>query len=378
MTGERRRAATGASGVARVEGPPEAYVDEVAQYVRRLAVAGRGEDVRGRNLLALQVLELGYGNGWLSYAPNRDVARWLVMLLDLVGARRGIGPRARVTRTLDAFLADVTAAGLPNLARVTRDVTFAHLARALDWPLDAAAVLAPRLAVVSALWHLGFEGGTYRSQVHFEKNSQGKLVRRKISDTLDGPWADALLAVVGDRKPTATHVLAALPPSFEVVAGQVEGALERVDEPLEAVPFAVFYSLVTDAARSGRRWEPPARYVQGSAYTRLDFERAAGRFSKGSRSRRRRYRYRRSLSLAELGLSSFFPRTVAVIDGWLAACQCSELWVETPEGEHAGGDDGWYELANGRHAAIRALQEEIHGSVSRVLTQGGGVGATEP
>ena len=85
-------------------GPPEAYLEEVAAHLRRLALTGRGEDVRGRNLLALQVLEVGYANGWLAYAPNRDVARWLVMLLDLVGARRGLGPRARVMRTLDAFL----------------------------------------------------------------------------------------------------------------------------------------------------------------------------------------------------------------------------------------------------------------------------------
>jgi len=357
-------------GGTRLQGPPETYVDEVALYVRRLALSGRGEDARGRNLLALHVLEAGYEHGWLAYAPNRDVARWLVMLLDLVGAERGLGPRDRVTRTLAAFLSDVETAGLPNLARITRDVTFAHLARALGWPLGAVGALAPGLAVGSALWHLGFEGGAYRRQVHFEKNSQGKLVRRKVAATLDGPWARSLRDLVGGGRPSAVQVLAALPPRFEVVARQVAGALERVDEPLEGVPFAVFYSLVTDASRSGRRWDPPQRYVQGSAYTRDDFERAVGRFSKGARSHRGRY-YRRSAALAELGLSSFFPETVAVIDGWLAACQCSELWVEPPEGAHSGSDDGWFELASSQRATIRALQEEIHASVSRALSDRG-------
>jgi len=349
----------------RLEGPPQDYVDEVTLYIRRLALSGRGEDVRGRNLLALQVLEVGYANGWLAYAPNRDVARWLVMLLDLVGARRGLGPRARVMRTLDAFLEEVEAAGLRRLAGVTREVVLSHLARELGWPLDAAAVLGPRLAVAAALWHLGFRAGDYRAQVHFEKNSQGKLVRRKIAATLDAPWAAALREVAGETAPGAVQVLAGLPPSFEVVVRQVQGALRRVDEPLEGVPFAVFYSLATDASRSGRRWEPPERFVHGSAYTREDFERAVGRFSKGARSRRGRYL--RSAALAELGLSSFFPETVSVVDGWLAACQCSELWVDSPEGAHAGGDDGWLDVARAERETIRALQARIHASVSRAL-----------
>lgn len=357
------------SGVVRLEGPPEDYVDELTLYVRRLALSGRGEDVRGRNLMGLQVLEVGYANGWLTYAPNRDVARWLMMLLDLVGARRGLGPRARVRQPLAGFLAEVEDAGLRRVAQVTRDVALARLARALGWPLAAAAALGPHLAVASALWHLGFTPGEYRAQVHFEKNSQGKLVRRKITATLDRPWAAALRELVGAERPSSLHVLAALPPDVDTVLGQMAGALERVDEPLEGVPFAVFYSLATDASRSGRRWDPPPRYVQGSAYTREDFERAIGRFSKGGRSRKGRYR--RSASLAELGLSSFFPETVSVIDAWLASCRCSELWVEAADGGHAGSDDGWFDLADSKRRAIRGLQNRIHASVSRALEQRG-------
>lgn len=356
----------------RVAGPPEAYVDEVALYVRRLALSGRGEDVRGRNLLALQVLEAGYGHGWVSYAPNRDIARWLVMLLDLVGARRGMGPRQRIERTLGAFLGEVEAAGMHRLAGVTRRVLLTQLARALDWPLAAASVLGPQLAVVAALWHLGFRGDAYRNQVHFEKNSQGKLVRRKLTAMVDGPWAGALRELVGDAPPTSAHVLAALPPDLDVIIRQVGGALERIDEPLEGVPFAVFYSLVTDAARAGRRWDPPARYVQGSAYTREDFERAVGRFARGAR---RHGRYQRSASLAELGLSGFFPETVAVIDGWLAAGRCSELWVEPPAGGHAGGEDGWLEAAYARRDTIRAYQARIRAAVTEAVRENPDEGA---
>jgi len=353
--------------VSRLAGPPEEYVDEVALYVRRLALSGRGEDVRGRNLLALQVLEASYANGWLSYAPNRDVARWLVMLLDLVGARRGMGPRARVERTLEEFFVEVESVGLREVAEVSSSMTLSRLARTFDWPVLAAEVLGPRLAVASVLWHLGFRPGEYRAQVHFEKNSQGKLVRRKITTALDGPWAQALRRQLQGRQATAVHILAALPPSFEVVLNQVQGALRRVDEPLEGVPFAVFYSLVTDAARSGRHWEPPPRYVQGSAYTRDDFERAVGRVAGGTRGRR--FRGGRSVSLAQLGLSSFFPETVAVIDEWLAGCRCSELWVESPEGTLSSGPDGWFELATAQREAIRELQKRIHASVSAAVAR---------
>jgi len=365
LTATKTSSASAGEVVSRLAGPPDAYVDEVALYVRRLALSGRGEDVRGRNLLALQVLEAGYANGWLSYAPNRDVARWLVMLLDLVGARRGVGPRARVERSLEEFFVEVESVGLREVAEVSSSMTLSRLARAFEWPVLAADVLGPRLAVASALWHLGFRPAAYRAQVHFEKNSQGKLVRRKITTALDSPWAQALRRHLQGRQATAVHILAALPPSFDVVVTQVQGALERVDEPLEAVPFAVFYSLVTDAARSGRRWEPPPRYVQGGAYTREDFERAVGRVAGGTRGRR--FRGGRSVSLARLGLSSFFPETVAVIDDWLARCRCSELWVESPVGPHTGGDDGWLDVANARSGDIIELQEQLHAAVSRTL-----------
>jgi len=353
-------AATGGAASAAIEalyGPPGTYIDEVAVYVRQLALAGRGEDVRGRNLLALRVLEASYAEGWLSYAPKRDVVRWLLMLLDLVGAERGYAPRARLERTFEAFLSDVEAAGLTRLAEVTREASLERLARELDWPLAIADALGAELSMAALLWRFGFSTAEYRAQVHFEKNSQGKLIRRKITAALDGPWAEALRTETVGAPITALHVLAALPPAFEVVIGQVRRVMDRVGDRLDNVPFAVFYALVTDAARSGRRWQPPERFVHGSAYTRDDFERAVGRVSRGSRSRGARSR--RSASLAELGLSNFFPETVAVIDAWLVACQCSELWVEPLDGAHAGSEEGWLELARAQRDTIAEMQERI-------------------
>jgi len=344
------------------DGPPRPYLDEVASHIRRLAVAGRGEDVRGRNLLALHVLEMSYAHGWLSYAPHRDVGRWLIMLLDLVGARVGLTPEARLERTVDAFLEDLRDTGLRRVADVTEAAVVSGLSRSLAWPRLALEPVAPRLSIGAVLWHVGFHSSAYRSQVHFEKHSQGKLIRRKIGSTLDELWARAARRHLNGAPPTALYVLAALPPAFPVILAQVEGALHRVDESLEGMPFAVFYALVTDAARAGRRWEPPDRFVEGWAYSRDDFERAVGRTLKGAHSRKRRYR--RSVALAELGLSSFFPTTVALIDGWLEGCECSELWIERPEGAHAGGEAGWLELARANMEAIEDLQWRFYASVS--------------
>lgn len=346
-------------------GPPLRYYDEVASHIRNLALGGRGEDVRGRNLLALHVLETSYANGWFGYTPHRDVARWLVMLLDLVGARVGLAPHARLDRTIGGFLDDLRESGLRHVADVTHSAVRARLARCFGWPDLALAPVTPGMSVLAALWHMGFRIDVYLSQVHFEKHTQGKLIRRKIGATLDELWAEAARRQLGSGPPTALHVLAALPPAFPVVLEQVESALARVDESLEGAPFAVFYALVTDAARSGRRWQPPEAYVQGSVYSRGDFERAVGRTLPGSQSRRTRYR--RNVGLAELGLSSFFPATVALIDRWLAACPCSELFVEPPEGAHAGVEDGWLGLARTHMEAIEDLQWRIYASVSGLM-----------
>jgi hypothetical protein len=343
-------------------GPPAPYLDEVAAHIRRLALAGRGEDVRGRNLLALHVLETSYAHGWLSYAPQRDVGRWLVMLLDLVGARVGLTPEARLDRTVDAFLGDLRDTGLLRVADVTDAAVLQGLSRRLAWPRLALEPVAPHLSMGAVLWHVGFRSSAYRSQVHFEKHSQGKLIRRKIGATLDELWAHAVHEQLAGAPPRALNVLAALPPSFSVVLAQVESGLRRVDESLDGMPFAVFYALVTDAARAGRRWDPPDRFVEGWAYSREDFERAVGRTLKGAHSRKRRYR--RSVALAELGLSSFFPTTVALIDSWLAGCRCSELWVEPPEGAHAGEEVGWLELARANMEAIEDLQWRVYASVT--------------
>jgi len=346
----------------RHSGPPDSYRDELAVHLRRLALSGRGEDVRGRNLLALHVLETSYAHAWLSYAPNRDVGRWLVMLLDLVGARAGLGPETRLERTVGAFLDDLRDVGLRELAEETEGAVLLGLSRRFDWPGLALAPVVPHLSMGAVLWHMGFRSDAYLAQVHFEKHSQGKLIRRKIGGSLDELWARAAHRRLAGEAPTVLHVLAALPPSFSVVLEQVQVALERVDESLEGAPFAVFYALVTDAARSGRRWEPPDPFVSGWAYSREDFERAVGRSLSGVHSRRARYR--RSVALAELGLSSFFPVTVGMIDGWLASCGCSELWVEAPDGPHAGRDEGWLGAARAHLEAIEDLQWRIYAAVT--------------
>jgi len=127
----------------------------------------------------------------------------------------------------------------------------------------------------------------------------------------------------------------------------------------------VVYAFATDAKRAGRMWDPPDAYVDGVAFGREDFEAAVGRALQGARSRKRRYR--RSVALAELGLSAFFPDTVAVLDGWLASCRCSEFWLEPLAMRNAEDEGGWFSYTEANAALIEATQWRIYEAVSRRL-----------
>lgn len=363
----RRATRQGAPGPVRRAGAPEPlYAMHVSRHLRALALDGRGEDARGRNLLALHVLETSYEHAWLRYTPSRGGVRWLLMLLDLVGTRSGLAPARRVDLTFAQFLDLLRARDLDHLAEVSDLVIAKQLAECLELTMPVARSVLGNLSVFALLWHLGFRPDHARGG-RFEKHTQGKIIRRKITDTLDTLWADALRAVAAeDGAVEAHHVLAGLPPSATVVARQIDGALHRVDESLDAFPFAVVYALATDAKRAGRLWEPAPRYVEGVAFGRDDFETAVGRALQGARSRKRRYR--RSVALAELGLSAFFPETIAVVDGWLDACPCSEFCLAPGASGHAGGD-GWFSYAQDQAPLIEATQWRVYEHISRSLRE---------
>ncbi len=346
--------------------PPEPlYPVRLSRHLRSLALDGRGEDARGRNLLALHVLETAYEHAWLSYTPSRGVVRWLLMLLDLVGTRSGLSPARRVDLTFSQFLDMLRGRGLEHLADVTEDVITRQLAACLNVHEPVVGGVAREMSVFALLWHLGFRPGA-NAGARFEKHTQGKIIRRKISDNLDALWADALRCVAAeDGRVEAHHVLAGMPPSALVVARQIQGALRRVDESLDSFPFAVVYAFATDAQRSGRIWDPPDHFVEGSAFARSDFEAAVGRALQGARSRKRRYR--RSVALAELGLSAFFPETVSVLDGWLERCGCSEFWMASLRAGDRGEHGNWYSFAERNMALIEATQWRVYEHVSRRL-----------
>ncbi len=335
-------------------GPPDTFRGDVERHLRELAHTGRGDNARGRNLHALNVLEWALARDWMRYRPTRDAARWLLMLLDLVGAYADLDVPARLRLPFGRFLELLGRVALVRLAAVTRAATADALARRRPRrrrpPLERAPVAGP---VLTVLWNLGYSPHSYRTQVHFEKHSQGRLVRRKIAATVDGAWAEAVREEAELHGPGAALLLAALPPGFGTCYRVIETTLRRSEDSLTANPFAVFYALATDAVRGGRVWEPADALVEGAAYGREDFHLALGRSRHGHGDRRAT----RGSALAELGLSTYFPRTVELLDLWLVSRQLPELWV----GEDAptNRDETWHTFArraaddvNGAHRAI--------------------------
>ena len=349
--------------------PPPEYLDRVTSALRHAADAGRGDNARGRNLAALYVLDQALARGWLSYAPSRDPAKWFAMLLDLVGAHAGLPPEERVELTLAEGRRMLRQMELGEIAVVTERAGVEAFARRYELtPVTVEHLVAP-MGVYAFLWKLDFDP-TETLRAPAERHTQGRVVRKKIGRVLDDAWSDALRAHEASREALEFgDVLAAIPPSFERTYRLIDDTLHRVDESLADAPFAVYWALATDASKGGRVWDPPARYVEGGAFGRTDFEVAVGRELLGAPSRKRRYGH--SVALAELGLSATFPKTVGILDGWLERFPNSELSLATGDVD----DDrtmGWREHADARATEIAARRDAIHDRIGRLVRSGEG------
>lgn len=325
---------------------PEQYLAALAGVVRDYAAAGRGDEARGRHLAALYALEWCYRHDLFDYRPTRDPARWLLLLLDVAGARIGLSPEDRIRRTLRTFHADLAGIGLPAVASRTRHALRRGVATTMGIPSALAGPLADRMSAGATLWALGVPPSGPSGR---EKHPQGREIRKVLRARLDAGWDEALATIDTQRTPNAYDILAAIPFSFDVATRTIEASLERVGESLTSVPFAVFYALLTDARRGGRVWDPPAHYVDGGTFDRAAFDAAVGHALGAARSRKNRFR--RSAALAELGLSATFPRTVARIDRWLAQRPIPEFRLDDPAGTYPEPD--WYSWSVLEGAHIR-------------------------
>lgn len=318
--------------------PPSGYLERQARHIRNLAMEGRGDDARGRNLATLYVLEWSYARGQIAYRPRRDTSGWLIMLADVAGARAGLGPADRMTLPFHEFQSVLDAIGLAHVARQTGQATYEALAKRFGLPPLLVEPFANRMTLASVLWHLGHVGVRKNSP---EKHPQARHLRKLLRSHLDDAWDASLCLREHDGHIGELELLAALPLSFGVASRVVQAALDRVGEDLASVPFAVFYALLTDARRGGRVWRPPDRYVEATAYSRSTFEAAVGHALVASRSRRRRYA--RSVALSELGLSALFPRTIARLDAWLETHTFPTFFVASADGQVRTED--WYSWA---------------------------------
>lgn len=358
---------TGSRGVAAtvLSPPPSDYFGRLAGHIRTLASEGRGDDARGRNLATLYVLEWTYARGQMDYRPRRDVSGWLIMLADIAGARLGLGPADRLCLAFHDFLGALESVGLRHVACQTRRATYDALSKKLATSHLLIEPFADRMQLASVLWHLGHPGKRSPSP---EKHPQARHLRKTLRARLDDAWDLALHGRERNGPIDELGFLAALPLSFDVASGVVQAALQRVDEDLGAVPFAVFYALLTDARRGGRVWRPAERYVEGVAYSRTTFEAAVGHALVATRSRRRRYA--RSAALSELGLSALFPTTVARLDAWLDSYRLPAFEVTAPEGR--GATEDWYTWARRQVDQIK----RDHARHAEVLSLDGGVART--
>lgn len=328
--------------------PPNAYVTRLVERVRSLAVDGRGDDARGRHLASLYALEWAYQHDLFDYRPSRDPARWLMLLLDVAGARAGLPPSTRLTMPFGRLMSEFERIDLTRVAQRTRVVVTDAVAVVYRAPPP----LIERMTVAAVLHALGMSA--YGNQRR-EKHPQGRQIRKVLRGSIDATWDDALADVERMRRPDAANVLAAIPPRFEVTARAVDAALRRVDEHLDDLPFAVFYALLTDARRGGRVWVPADRFVEGGSYDRATYEEAVGHVLNDARSRRQRYR--RSCVLAELGLSAAFPRTIARLDRWLEQEAVPEFRLDLVGTRCLA--DGWYAWARSQSPSIQSRHEQL-------------------
>ncbi len=336
---------------------PDLYRRDIARMVRALGTEGRGDDARGRYLASLYALEWAFRHDLLDYRPNRDPGRWMLLLLDVGGARAGLTPEERLALSLDAFLERLAAIDLPVLARVTLQVLVAHMANSLATPPSLAEPLIRRMSVASVLYRLGV---TSSNGVFGDKHPQARHFRRVLRQRVDDAWSRELAHVAYCGPPSQQQLLAALPIAFDLCARTVRAALFHIGEDLVHAPFAVFYALVTDARRGGRVWRPADRYVEGGCYDRASFEIAVGHALEAVRSRKRRHRH--SSALSELGLSAIFPNAIAHIDDWLDRGHYPVFRLDTTPAQSLDRD--WYAWALEERACIALHHERIVDAVS--------------
>ena len=328
------------------------YLEGLALRIRSLALDGRGDDARGRHLASLYALEWAYRNGLFAYRPSRDPGHWLLLLLDVAGARAGLAPTDRVQMSADALFARLCEIDLRHIVRHTRAVVLEHVARRLGLSVQFAEPLLARMSVAAVLNLLGVGPA---DAARAEKHPQGRQVRKVLRARVDAGWERRLGAFepVVERDPGV--LLAALPISFGLSLRTVQSAMLRVGEDLAHVPFAVYYALLTDARRGGRVWRPPDRYVEGGCYDRATFDLAVGHALDAVRSRKRRYR--RSSALSELGMSALFPATVARLDAWLERYPFAPFRLDA--GQSAAGQVDWYLWAQTEMESIEALHARL-------------------
>ena len=217
------------------------------------------------------------------------------------------------------------------------------------------------MSLYSVLWHLGYQPEHYQRQINAEKHSQGKLIRQKIAQSVDSYWFQALKEhQQSQRTITFIDVLAAIPPSFTQVFNLIESILNKADESLSYGPFAIFYALASNASKGGRIWQPPASFVEGCTYSRVDFEIAVGLRPGGLNDSKR-------VALAQLGLSAFFPKTIALIDNWLERFVISEFYCEDELMWHNNVQGNWCQHIGDYLDEIEGLQWQLRQRTTELI-----------
>jgi hypothetical protein len=326
--------------------------------VRALALEGRGDEARGRHLAALLALNWALRHDLFDYRPSRDPGRWLLLLVDVAGARLGLAPEARLRMPLATFLRRLDAIDLGRVG----DRTGETLGRVLDDPAGSRRVRTDgwlqRASVAEVLWSLGIPSTGPAGR---EKHPQGRQLRKALRARVDLAWDARLAALEEAGEVDVVTLLAAVPGSYETAARAVQATLTRVGEDLAQLPFAVFYALLTDARRGGRVWWPADCFVEGGSYDRSTFDAAVGHALDDARSRKRRYR--RSSALAELGFSAFYPATFARLDRWLASGRVAEFCLAgVPD---PGRSVDWFAWTRRHAAGIAGRHRELVAALQR-------------
>lgn len=329
--------------------PPENdYLRQLVTYFLGLTALGRGDSARGRSVQVLYFLNFVWSSPAMplyGYRPHRNLVAFLAMTFDLLtdliyGHTEAVleGRTQAADRSLERclgfswseFCHALSEARLARFADVLDEVVRSVVRNPAYSELPAEL---KRLGVYMTSSQLAqFDRGAFFDQLPLhrlfaslrfeppglwqarsEQHPVGGDLRAAIREGYDALWASAAARI---SEPDLTDLFAALPVDSLALFAKTY-AFQDED-------FAVYYARLTDSRRPGRTWRPAPDYAGFGPEERQHFTFLTAGDERDAYARK-------AQMLTRIGLSSTFPQTLRLFDGWLEAIdRFPELHTRAP------------------------------------------------